>query len=314
MPDTATETGPFSPHFRIEDLADGVFAAIASDTGFGLCNGGIIDLGGATVVFDSMLTPQAGADLRRAAEKLTKHPVTYLINSHYHGDHIRGNASFPSVRIVSTRKVRELIEERALAALESDRTSAPTDLADLQAGRIPATPRDVDIWTGWLRGIIETPAGTMIPSPDLFVEDRFILRGAKRELWVMSYGGGHSPSDVFGYLPDEKVTFLGYLVSVGYHPGVTDGFPKEWLRILDSIRELHPYRVVPGHGSMGGDPDIVAIQDYLRELMQISRTARTVGRSRDQVRATAVPARFSSWCFKAFFPDNLLRVYDLAES
>lgn len=130
----------------------------------------------------------------------------------------------------------------------------------------------------------------------------------------MTYGGGHSPSDVFGYLPDEKIALLGDLVSVGYHPGVTDGYPGEWLRILGSIRELNPERVVPGHGSLGGDRDIDAIQDYLRELIRLSREARRVGTSREELRATRVPAKFSDWCFKAFFPDNLLRAYDLTES
>ena len=307
------ENRALSSHFRLERLAEGVFAAIASDSGYGLCNGGIIDLGDATVVFDSMLTPQAGADLRRAAEDLTHHPVSYLINSHYHGDHVRGNASFPSVRIVSTRKVRELIEERALKHLESDKASAPSDLADLRTGRLPATPRDRTIWTGWLQGILETPVGTMIPGPDLFVDDRLVLRGPKRELWVMTYGGGHSPSDVFGFLPDDKVAFLGDLVSVGYHPGVTDGFPEQWLRILDSIRELRADRVVPGHGSVGRDANVVAIQEYLRELVRLARAAHRSGLAREDLRGTPVPASFSEWCFGAFFPDNLLRAYDLCE-
>ena len=41
------------PDFRIEKLADGVYAAIAKNGGHAICNAGIIDLGDATLIFDS---------------------------------------------------------------------------------------------------------------------------------------------------------------------------------------------------------------------------------------------------------------------
>lgn len=299
-----------SPHFTLQNVADGVFAAVATDAGYGLCNAGIVDLGDATLVFDSMLTPQAGADLRRAAERTTGHPVGYLVNSHYHGDHVRGNSSFSSVRIVSTRKVRELIAERAVKALETDQKGVLQDLKDLHEGRIPVNARDRTIFEGWFQGILATPRGTVIPGPDLFVEDRLVLRGPKREVWVMTFGGGHSPSDVIAYCPDEKIGFLGDLLSVGIHPGVTDGFAEPWIGILSSVRELGIDRVLPGHGPIGGEADIRTLQGYLRTLLELARSAHRSGLSRDAVRSTPVPVAYSTWCFGAFFPDNLLRVYD----
>ena len=53
---------PFlSNHFSLERLADGVSAAIATDGGAAVANAGIIDLDGRTLVFDTFMTPQAGA-------------------------------------------------------------------------------------------------------------------------------------------------------------------------------------------------------------------------------------------------------------
>ncbi len=300
-----------SPHFRLQPLADGITAAIATDEGFGLCNSGVIDLGDSTVVFDSMLSPQAGDDLRRAAERLTGHRVSYLVNSHYHGDHIRGNGSFPSVRIVSTRKVRELIDERAARALASEQTSVKTDLEDLHSGRLPAGPRDRRIFEGWFQGILATPRGMLIPGPDMFVEDRLVLRGPKRELWVMTFGGGHSPSDVLAYCPEERLAFLGDLLTVGFHPSVGDGFPAEWIRILESVRRLGVDRALPGHGGIGKDPEIRAHQAYLRALIRLAESARRAGRSRGDLKSIPPPPEFADWCFRAFFTDNLARAFDL---
>src|SRR5271170_3826456 len=96
-------------HFRVERLASGVYAAIASTGGFALCNAGIVDLGDRTVVFDSMLTPMAGSALRRAAKRCTGRDPDWVVNSHWHGDHIWGNSAFVESHIVSSRRVRELI-------------------------------------------------------------------------------------------------------------------------------------------------------------------------------------------------------------
>ena len=62
-----------SKHFVLQQLAEGAFAAIAEDGGAAISNSGLIDLGGQVVVFDTFLTPQAAADLRRMAEDLTEH-------------------------------------------------------------------------------------------------------------------------------------------------------------------------------------------------------------------------------------------------
>src|SRR5690348_17354447 len=92
-----TATGnqlPTSKHFRLEPLLDGVYAAIGIEgTGSG-SNAGIIDLGDRTLVFDTFLTPQAADDLRTAAERLSGRPVAFVINSHWHSDHIHGNQAF----------------------------------------------------------------------------------------------------------------------------------------------------------------------------------------------------------------------------
>ena len=299
-----------SPHFRLVDVAEGVYAAIATDSGFGLCNSGIVDLGDGTVVFDSMLTPQAGADLRRAAEKVTGHPVTYVINSHYHGDHVRGNIAFPSVRIVSTRKVRELIEERGVQMLESDRAEVPAELDALRSGRTVVPERDRTIFEGWFEGILATPKGTVIPGPDLLVEDALLLRGPRRALEVRTFGGGHSPSDVLAHVPEEKIGFLGDLLAVGFHPSVTDGSAGEWVRILDSVRALGSERLLPGHGPLAGPAEIGRLQGYLRNLLELARSARSAALSREAVKATAVPPAFSDWAFQSFFGENLLSVFD----
>ncbi len=99
-----------SKHFQMQRLADGVYAAIASEQGYAACNAGIIDIGDRTIVFDTFLTPEAARDLLRITKQLTTNRIAYVVNSHAHNDHIRGNQVFgPDVDIISSSITREAI-------------------------------------------------------------------------------------------------------------------------------------------------------------------------------------------------------------
>jgi glyoxylase-like metal-dependent hydrolase (beta-lactamase superfamily II) len=73
-----------------------VEGAIATPDGGGRGNAAIVRIDGGTLVFDTGMTPQAGAELRRAAERLA--PVRWVVNSHWHGDHIRGTRRSQALR------------------------------------------------------------------------------------------------------------------------------------------------------------------------------------------------------------------------
>src|SRR5262245_53696271 len=105
-------TLPASPYFRLEPLAPGVYTACAIPGTGAWGNAGIVDLGDATLVFDTFLTPRAARDLRATAEQITGRSVTYVVNSHYHMDHIHGNQVFTGALVLATTRTRELMAER----------------------------------------------------------------------------------------------------------------------------------------------------------------------------------------------------------
>ena len=108
-------------HFRLEQVADDAWAAIAlADSGG---NAGFIRVGDFSIVFDTFASTAAADELRISAEVIA--PVAYAVNSHWHLDHVNGNRSFDDVAIVATERTRELMEERT--APEQD-VVLPTDL------------------------------------------------------------------------------------------------------------------------------------------------------------------------------------------
>ena len=62
-------------------------------------------------MFDTFNTQQASKALRDAAEKITNQSVTWVVNSHYHGDHVRGNQTFKDTSIISSETTLEKMKE-----------------------------------------------------------------------------------------------------------------------------------------------------------------------------------------------------------
>ncbi len=304
----------FSRHFRVERLAPGVHAALAVPGGFALCNSGIVDLGGETVVFDSMLTPTAGALLARTAERLTGRRPAWVVNSHWHGDHIWGNSAFVSSHIVSSRTVRANIEARSLSQFRNDRREMRRELPRLTGPRSPYAKRDRAELRGWFQGVVSMPPSHRIVPPGVTFEDELVLTGSRRSIELRTYGGGHSPSDVFAYLPDERVVFAGDLALRGLHPSVGDGRPRAWVAILRRMEKLPISTVVPGHGSPGPKSTLATTRTYLQDLQRIVREWMRTRKEARTLSRIPIPAPYRRWGFSIMFPGNVLRTYRLARA
>lgn len=101
-----------SENFTMTELSDGVYACIHRIGGKAISNAGVIDNGRETIIFDSFLSPDVAEELLSVIKQLGLSPVSFVVNSHAHNDHIRGNQVFADdTRIISTPRTAELIEE-----------------------------------------------------------------------------------------------------------------------------------------------------------------------------------------------------------
>jgi glyoxylase-like metal-dependent hydrolase (beta-lactamase superfamily II) len=101
-------------------------------------NASIVDLGGRVLVVDTFISARAGAELRKAARRLTGAEAAWVVNTHFHNDHCGGNEVFAAAaRIASTEGTREKMLERA-AGLPERIASAEARLAEMDAGRAAA--------------------------------------------------------------------------------------------------------------------------------------------------------------------------------
>lgn len=302
---------PTSRHFRVQPLASGVWAAINNDDGGWLiCNAGIVDLGDRTVVIDPGMTPAAARDLKAVAEALTGRPVTLVVNTHWHNDHVRGNQVFvPGAEIVGTPRMRQDVVEQEPLVIAEEKQSAPARLrgleARLAAGAAGPEAADARMFLPYYRGMLESHA-ELVPTPPTIVADRdIVLHGSARRLELRVTGEGHTASDAVAYLPAERIAFPGDLVFVERHPYLPDGSPDGWRLALRTMQGWQPATVVPGHGPVSGPESLSTMLSYLDTLETIAREGRTRGQSREAVAATPAPAPYAGWLFRMFYAANL---------
>jgi len=305
---------PVPENFSIQKLADGVYAAIAIVGGHAVSNSGIVDLGDATLIFDSFYSPEAAEDLKKTAEQLTGHPVKYVVNSHFHDDHIQGNQVFEGAEIISTTKTRSLIEENEPATIEDDKKEAADALKKWQNKTVSANDAhamaEKKMWIAYYEAIVQAlPTLTMI-LPNVTFSDSMEIHGSKRAIQLISYGAGHTPSDLFMYLPAEHIAFLGDLLFIQNQPWLGDGDVKNWMQTLDEISKMNVNVLVPGHGPVGDTSSIRTMRQYIQVVNQTAQSYIDKKISPENDSLLKSPPPYDRWMLSAFFVPNVIGMYE----
>lgn len=303
-----------SKHFAIQKLDDGVFAAIHKTGGYAICNSGIIDLGDETLVFDSFISPEAAKELKKAAELLTGHKVKYLINSHFHNDHIRGNQVFTDAKIFSTERTKELIEETEPEELKWEASvidqRIETTLSSISEETDSGKFEENKMWLGYYIAIKESMGEYKMTLPHVFLKDTMIIKGSKRNVVLFTEGKGHTESDIVMWLPQEKILFAGDILFVKRHPWIGDGFVEDWINYLNALKQLDANHIVPGHGSVGNNYQLDQMIEYIETITTLVNDAIKNNFTEDQIKEIPIPDEYKSWWFSRFFTPNLVILYE----
>ncbi len=289
---------PVSEHFHLELLADGVFAAIATEHGAAFSNAGIIDLGDRTIVYDTFMTHRAARDLIAVARAVTGRWPSLVINSHWHMDHVCGNALFNGATIIGTTATRDAIASTITERLQQRRATMPGEIATLEERlRSDVDERERRRIENLLRvgqWLVETAAGSEVRSPELIFRDRLDLRGLTRHVEVIE-SNGHTQSDTYLLLPEEHILFAGDLLSVQMHHWMGDGDPGSWRRSVESLERIGADIIVPGHGPVGTADDVRQMRTYISALTTLAASVVEHSGTADDAAQQPVPEPFGLW-------------------
>jgi cyclase len=256
--------------FVVEKLSEGVYAAVRTDPP-GLmvdANSLFIVNDGDVVVVDA---PEASAEMITALRKITGKPVSYVINTHWHDDHVIGNAAwrkaYPGARFIAHASLREYLPQTGLNNRKQMIQGAPQFAAQMQAqmdkGRNlrdePISDEERDSYASDIRLVKHYMAvvpGTETVLPDIDVSEGLTLVRGKRRIEVLHLGNAHTRADLVVWLPGERIVATGDIV-VWPIPlvGGDQSHVRDWPGTLDALLVLDPAIFVPGHGPVMHNAD-----------------------------------------------------------
>jgi glyoxylase-like metal-dependent hydrolase (beta-lactamase superfamily II) len=258
------------PYFTQHELGKGVWAAVTVPrSGAGGNSGFVVGSEGIAVV-DTFQTEAAAEALLAAIRKTTEQAVRFVIDTHYHFDHVAGNGVFARAGATVIAQHNVAAWERALNLRLFGDAIKPEQRAMVESLALPSlTYRD---------------------GVELSLGDRKVI------VRVMP---GHTGGDSVVIVPDADVVFTGDLFWSHCLPNLIDADTQEQIATNDALVKERPNAsFVPGHGEVGKAADVAAFRGYLAALREDVSRARAAGKSGPALVDAVLPelkARYGAW-------------------
>ena len=280
LPGAALAALPFT--FKTEKLAEGVYAFV-EDTGHSVVSGNSLVVVGedGVLVMDTGHHPDVTRRMVEEIRRLTPQPVRYVVNTHWHNDHVAGNsifaAAWPEARFVAHEFTARLLDEqvrpymgpacqtfakvqsKALReSLAEGKAMDGTPLTDARRERYQGVVEEID-------KAIEECAEMRFRGTDIAFTDRLVIRLGQREVRVLFLGRGNTAGDALVFVPDVKILATGDIV-VWPFPFAFQTYVSEWAAVLRKVEAMDTAAILPGHGPVMRD------KAYVRTIAEFAES------------------------------------------
>lgn len=216
------------------------------------------------LLIDDQFAPLA-EKIRAALRDLDPGPLAFILNTHYHGDHVGGNPVFGKEgTIIAHENVRKRVSVRQEGG---ERVREALDPA------------------GW---------------PVVTFRESVTVHFNGEDIRFLHLTAGHTDGDGIVLFPNANVVHMGDLMFSGRFPyidfdggGSVDGYVDNLNWVLENVPD--DAKVIPGHGPLSTMEDVKRLRDMIVDTRGIVRAALKAGKSIEEIKQAGLPEKYKSF-------------------
>ncbi len=206
------------------------------ENGGNMVNSCFVVMSDYVVLIDSGSSYNYAKEVNKNIKKITSKKVKFVINTHYHDDHLMGNGYWKEsgASIIAHKYTKEMYQK--------DSSSI-----------------------GWIERLISKDAfaNSKVVMADIDVEDSYKFDGI--EILKLSKNS-HTPADIVISIPSKNVIFVGDIVVTNRLPVLKDGDINGWIEALEKLEKFDTKFIIGGHGEDLSKNSIKFTKDYITKL------------------------------------------------
>ena len=253
---------------EVEQLEDNLYV-LRGQGGGG--NTGVFVTGDGVVVVDTK-NPGWGQPILEAIRELTSNPVTTLVNTHSHGDHVSGNVAFAS----SVEFVAHEVTKANMEAMRpyTGRTEPPVNVfADTDGHGLPTRT----------------------------FTDRLTIGSGADRVDLYHFGRAHTGGDAFEVFPALRTMHAGDAFLGKRVPFLDAENGGSGVAIADTLQRAHDTipdvdTIITGHSTQASWADLSEWAAFNRDFLAMVRAGREAGKTVDQIaNEWTVPTQYDEY-------------------
>jgi cyclase len=291
-----------APDFHVEPLGRDVYAIVRHEPIAYVNNANSLVIVGddGVVVVDAQFTRTATNETIGAIRAITRKPVRYVIQTHWHDDHVAGSQvyrdTFPDVVFVSHVNTRADLATLGSANRKGTVGAGPGIVArykrlvaaGLGGDSTPIVPRERAALESTIKVgeqyLSEAPGFREALATLTFDRDLTLYLGQVQVI-VMNFGPANTRGDAVVFVPHAGVVATGDLL-VHPVPFAFGSAPDSWRAALDTIDSRQPVAILPGHGPVMRDRGYLrTVRSMLAAAVDQAKAAVAGGQAIEQARA-----------------------------